>query len=227
MDQWSRVLKRKMDENLVKRYANSKYVDDCNMALESIGLGTRWVEKTGETPHLGESTLAWREDWEKSDLEKGVSHSKVTLDGLLGMANSINPSLHFKGDIPEYHEDSTLPMLDFCTWIDSSSSKPLIKHKFYEKPCASNMVIEASSSQPHKVKINTLSQEVIRRMKNTGRDVDWNIRAEIIFDLKLKMLRSGYSNSSITNILNSGLKGYYRMVSTKLAGGEESIENRR
>ena len=100
------------------------------------------------------------------------------MNGLIGMANSISTSLTFKGDIPENHEDGTLPMLDFCTWSETDNKgKTIIQQKFYEKPCASNMVIEERSAQPHKVKINTLSQEVIRRLKNTGRTMKWNSKS--------------------------------------------------
>ena len=88
---------------------------------------------------------------------------------MVEMDNDISLSLTFKGDIPEYHKDKTLPMLDFCMWEETDSKgKSTIEHKFYEKPCASNMVLEARSSQPHQLKVTTLSQEVIRRMKNTG-----------------------------------------------------------
>ena len=91
------------------------------------------------------------------------------MDGLIGMANSISTSLTFKGDIPENHEDGTLPMLDFCTWLKTDhKGKTRIQHKFYEKPCASNMVLEERSAQPLRIKVNTLSQEVIRRLRNTA-----------------------------------------------------------
>ena len=74
------------------------------------------------------------------------------------------------------------------------------------------------SAQPLKMKISTLSQETQRRMTNTGRDVDWDERVEILVDLKDKMLRFGYSKDTIENIIKSGLEGYYRKVRNEEKG---------
>ena len=111
MDQWSRKMQEKLEYNLTRVYWRSKYVDDNNMAMESIGKGTRWVDQTPET----EGQLKWKEEWEKEDQENEISHSRVTLNGMLGMANSISPGLTFTGEIPEDYEDGRLPMLDFSS----------------------------------------------------------------------------------------------------------------
>ena len=208
MDQWSRKMQEKLEYNLTKVYCRSKYVDDNNMAMESIGKGTRWVDQTPET----EGQLKWKEEWEKEDQENEISHSRVTLNGMLGMANSISPRLTFTGEIPEDYEDSRLPMLDFSSRLTEigdpkapGGTHNIIQHSFYQKPVSSQMVMMETSAQPHRMKIATLSQEVQRRMANTGRDIKWEERAAIIIDLKEKMIRSGYERHSIENVIESGL----------------------
>ena len=48
--------------------------------------------------------------------------------------------------------------------------------------------------------------------------MDWKIRANLLHELKVKMRRSGY-NTGLMNVKESGLTGYYNMVSIELQGG--------
>ena len=55
-----------MEENLVRSYSNTKFVDNCNLLLESIGLGTRYVKK-GEG--RVKDSLRWSQEAEDLDVE--------------------------------------------------------------------------------------------------------------------------------------------------------------
>ena len=46
-------------------YSNTNYIDDCNMSGESIGLRTRWVEKTVDTAnvYLNDNNLGKKKVW--------------------------------------------------------------------------------------------------------------------------------------------------------------------
>ena len=44
MDQWSRGMDLTMEDNLIKKYLKAKYVDDVNLVVEAVGLGTRWAD---------------------------------------------------------------------------------------------------------------------------------------------------------------------------------------
>ena len=216
MDKWSRKFKVSLKENIVKTYSNTKYVDDVNMATESIGLGTRWITK--EENKNEEGTLKWQEEWETEDTKNEISDDRVTLNGILAIANSLSSTLQFTGEIPEDQIDEKLPMLDFCTFYAEENGKKVIKHEYYEKGCTSKMVTMCGSAQSHKQKINTLAQETIRRMRNTGRDIPKERRAEIICNMKQKLLRSGYSESMCMNAIESGMEGYYRMAENEVRG---------
>ena len=100
-------------------------------------------------------------------------------------------------------------MLDFCTWkeetkMSNGKTKRRIKHGFYQKPMASKMVMMKNSTQPMRLKIVTLTQELIRRMKNTGRSTSLEYRAWEIIDLKPNMVNSGYKEDTIKNVIDSG-----------------------
>ena len=74
---------------------------------------------------------------------------------------------------------------------------------------------------PHRIKVTTLTQEVIRRMRNTSRSVGKSRRAEILSNFMKKMKKSGYCRKTRRNVLLAGLKGYFRMVKEEDAGGRK------
>ena len=62
-----------------------------------------------------------------------------------------------------------LPTLDLTIWVREDNKTMYL---FYEKPMASNMVIQKKSAMPENMKIATLNQEVVRRMMNTSEELD-------------------------------------------------------
>ena len=74
------------------------------------------------------------------------------------------------------------------------------------------MVLEYSSALPIKTKIITLTQEILRRMRNISRREPVETRIEIIDKFMVKLVNSGYPLEIRIDVLESGLKGYYRMV---------------
>ena len=95
----------------------------------------------------------------------------------------------------------------------------MVKHAFYEKDCASKMVMMGDLAVPHKTIITTLSQEVRRRMVNCCRSVNVKERVSILDTLMKKMKNSKHCQSVRLNVLECGLVGYFRMVEREKAGG--------
>ena len=142
------------------------------------------------------------------------------------IANSIYPSIQFTCDTPEDHPNGKVPMLDFQVWkttvVDTSKPygyKEMVDHVFYEKGTASIKVIEYHSAAPIRSKIVTLTQEIIRLMRNTSRRTPTSIGVGILHtDFIRKLKRSDYPNSICQEVLEAGLNGYFRMVRTELIG---------
>ena len=67
--------------------------------------------------------------------------------------------------------------------------------------------------------MTVLSQEVIRRERNTSRNVQEEDRIQIRNKFLMKLRMSGYSTKQRINIMLSGLKGYRAMVETEEQGG--------
>ena len=141
------------------------------------------------------------------------------------MANDVFPSLTFTHDLPEEHLDSRVPMLDFACWgtttkdcSRTSGTKQVVSHAFYEKKCVSSKVLEYGSALPLKTKIITLTQEILRRMRNTARREPVTSRVDILNTFFMKMTKSGYPIEVKKTVLESGLRGYYRMVLGEVEG---------
>ena len=142
------------------------------------------------------------------------------------MSDSILPYINFKEEVASDCLEGKLPMLDFRVWKEEvddgdreGNKKTKIFHEFYEKPVVSKLTLMEGSALPHRVKIQTLTQEVIRRMKNTSGGVAKKRRAAILTNFTKKMKRSGYSAKVRRNVLLAGLKGYWNMVKTEKEGG--------
>ena len=72
---------------------------------------------------------------------------------------------------------------------------PQVYYKFYRKPMAPSRVILASSALPWKQKRTALTQELIRRLLRTKKELSCKIKQEIISDFMQLLKNSGYCPS--------------------------------
>ena len=66
----------------------------------------------------------------------------------------------------------------------------------------------ATSALPGNVKRSSLIQEVIRRLKNTRRSMDWEVKADILSEFSNSMRISGYSEEFRLEIIKSGIEAF-------------------
>ena len=79
-------------------------------------------------------------------------------------------------------------------------------YRFYEKPISSRYVMMRNSAMPSKVKMNTLTQEVIRRLRNTRVTLPWaEHQAPALTKFSKKMARSGYPQGYRAEVIKSGV----------------------
>ena len=102
MDQWclkfiSKVVEAGMDLRMI-----AKYVDDINLVVLMLDLGSRWV---------ADKVVTTRE-WEQEDMEAGRTRESVTMECVREAASLIQPWLLFTADHPGLHESGMVPCLD-------------------------------------------------------------------------------------------------------------------
>jgi hypothetical protein len=97
-----------------------------------------------------------------------------------------------------------------------------VEYRFFEKPMASNMVIQKESAMCENDKIQCLSNDLVRRMSTTSEQLGPEIRAGVIDQYAQKLTNSGYWLEQTRKIVTNGLKYYERRVlESKRVGGRQ------
>ena len=144
MDHWASIFLSRVSEAGVDVHLFAKYVDDVNLVLSGLSLGTRWSK----------DTLTHSAELEAQDKVSGRSTESVTMECMRSAADSILPWLSFTSDSPEQHPSRTVPILDLQVWVKHPSpveaeeglSSDLLAWSFFEKPVASSKVLRAASA---------------------------------------------------------------------------------
>ena len=111
------------------------------------------------------------------------------------------------GDPAAVPSQGPTPAADTLAWV------------FFEKPSSSTRVLKASSAYTWRAKTVSMNMEVFRRLRNTTRQVTIATRVSIVNQFIVKLRASGYSKSTISGIILSGTKFYYRKLQQDLEGG--------
>ena len=214
MDVWLALFLRALMDAGVKILGAMKYVDDINLVLSMVALGTRWVE----------GALVHTEKWEEEDMSMGATIQSVTMRAMRTAADSVIPWLQFTSDEPTQHAGGMVPILDIQAWVRPADPELEDDHDtlawvFYQKPTATKRVLLASSAYNWRCKIVTLTMEVFRWMKNCTRQMTTRARTSLMEEFILKLRKSGYVAKTVEGIVTSGLKFYQRKVSIDLQGG--------
>ena len=191
-------LKSLLEKLKVKIEADLQYMDDLRYIMASIKLGWR----------LSEGRLIFRKCWEKEERELGLSRESKTASVMLEIQNSIFPCLKFEMETPEMFTESKLPTLDFTCWTVGNK----LMYSFFQKPVAKKKLIQRKSALGENCKVASLSQNMVRRMKNTSEDLPDSERVSIINEYSAQLRDSGYSVTQTRRIVSAGLTGYQRLV---------------
>ena len=215
MGVWSVRVKRILEENHVRIWLASGYIDDMRHLTSEIGLGRRWSEK--------EQKFVFKEEWRQEEEKFGYSKEKKSSIEIGKVMNSIFKEIQFTTEIEEDYKDNRIPTLDFTMWNEKGEEregetperrkerqkqKGKILYSFYEKEMGTQFCILETSAMSYNSKRSSLAQEVVRRMLNTSEMVSQEERDTIVEKFILKLKRSGYSESQRKEIVLAGLKGY-------------------
>ena len=106
------------------------------------------------------------------------------------IANEILPlSVRMVEDIPGNHPSGFLPILD--TQMAVKDGKFLFKH--FSKPMASVELTLERASMSMAAKLNIVTAEGCRRLRNCSLEIPWNNQVEYLNRLKICMMWGGYT----------------------------------
>ena len=154
-----------------------------------------------------------------------MTREQVTMLCIRDAANSAIPWLSFTFDHPALHDSKMVPCLDLQLWVhhpqheEQGLGADTLAWSFYEKSTSSSKVMRATSAFTWRCKLVTMSNEVVRRMRNSTRQLTLEARLSIMSTFIDKLRSSGYARSTVDGILTSGLKCYFRKLTIDLEGG--------
>jgi hypothetical protein len=126
------------------------------------------------------------------------------------IANSINPMIKLTIETPCNFQNKKLPVLDVEVRINELESDR-IDFEFFEKPTKNPRVILADSALSFSKKRTILTQECLRRLRNTKMELGPEVQGVHLNKFMLKLKNSGYDFKFRKEILDSGLKAYQKM----------------
>ena len=122
------------------------------------------------------------------------------------IANVILEGIEVEEDMPSRHDDNKLPILDMKVHLDKDR---FIIYKHYKKEVSSKLVISERSAHSTSGKRSVHVSEMLRRMLNTSRRLDWNVYAAPVLQNYLeRMMAAGYNEKYRLGVLKAALAIY-------------------
>ena len=151
---WDRKFLEKLKTIGIKPLVYSRLKDDILIALEPLEKGTKYME--GKLINDAEKKV---EDEHKSD-------TKMTMEVLKDVAEAVDPMLKFTIDTPCNYSEGKMPALDIKVNVNEEQHNR-IDYEFFEKPTKNPKLILSDSALSTSAKRTILTQECLRRMRNT------------------------------------------------------------
>ena len=147
------------------------------------------------------------------------------MEVLRNIAESIDSMLKFTFDTPCKHPNGNMPVLDLGVKMNTEMNNR-IDYEFYEKPTKNSRVILADSAINFSAKRTILTQECVRRLRNTKIELGENCRNKHLNNLMVKVKNSGYSGKFRKEIIDSSLKAFDKMIEEDRNGTNPLFRNR-
>ena len=188
------------------------YIDDGNLIAVAFPPGARICS---------DGKIRVIEQYVAADRDIPADQRTARLIGQI--ANTVSSFIKLTTDYPSKHPSGYMPLLDIQAKVNERNQ---VEYKFYSKPMSSQFVILANSAMPTKIKRNCLVQEAIRRLRNTKRELNWSLKAEILSEFCNKMMISGYSEKFRFEVIQAAVRGYEKQLDDADRGIKPLYRNR-
>ena len=186
----------------IKMQLYERYVDDSNQIAETPPTGARYESYTRRV------VIDIDNDYRSDDAR--------TAEVLTQIANNVMEGITMEEEYPSKNENGKLAILDMNVWLDSDYN---VLYQHYEKPTASRQVLSEQSAQSSACKKSVHVRELVRRLLNTSRRLDWDsMTAPILTEYMGRMLIAGYDESYRRSCLAHALRIYDSMVLDDVEG---------
>ena len=197
----------------IETISYKRFKDDITIMVEAIEKGTKLEE--------GKLVI----DMEKQKTDENRSHDEVTMEVIVDIAESVDGIIKFSFDIPNNHKSGKLPVLDVEVNVNENKQN-LVEYEFYEKPTKNKRVIFKDAALPSNQKRTILTQECLRRLRNTKVGLGEEIRNKHLSNFMLVMKNSGFDIKYRTEILDSALVAFERIMVEDKSGTKPLFRSR-
>ena len=197
---WDKKLLEKLNHLKIKPEVYTRFKDDIEIVTESLEQGSKLTED-------GKIEV----DEDKKILDEEKSDNKITMEIIQQVANSVNPMIQLTVETPCNFENGMLPVLDIKARINEIEMNR-IDFEYYEKPTKNLRVVLASSALSWSKKRTILTQEGLRRLRNTKKELGQEVQIKYLNLFMLNLKKSGYDKKFRKEILDSVLKAHKKMV---------------
>ena len=181
--QWDKKFIRKLKYLNINLIFYKRFKDDITIITEDLEHGSRFED---------EKVII---DIEKKITDEKRSDEDITMEGIVDIAESVDNIIKFTYDVPRNHTNDKFPVLDVEVNINKNENNK-IDYEFYEKPTNNKRIILEDAALPSKQKRTILTQECLRRLRNTKIELGEAIEIKHLNNFMLKMKNSGYPKST-------------------------------
>ena len=213
MVNWDKQFMKKMFAVGVTPALYERFKDDITLMLESLEKGLKYVD----------GKLVMDEDKKLKDEEK--SNEEVTMEIIKEIAEDVDEMIKFTVDYPSNHKSGKIPVLDVQANINKQKQNRL-DFEFFEKPSKHKLVILSNSAISSSQKRTILTQECLRRMRNTKIELGNDVQIRYLNEFMVKMKNSGYDAIYRKQILDSAFNAYEKMVEADKSGAKPMYRDR-
>ena len=210
---WDKKLLSKLEKFKLAPELYTRFKDDIEIAVEGLERGSQVMEDKIVI------------DDKKKELDTEKSDTKVTIEVVQSIANSINPMVKLTVDTPCNYVDGKLPVLDVKVDVNEEEDNR-IDFEFYEKPTKNPRVILFSSALSNSQKRTIMTQECLRRLRNTKLELGLEVQKKHLNLFMLRLKNSGYSEKFRKEILNSAFNAYEKMLADDKSGDKPLYRSR-
>ena len=198
MVEWDKKLMKELKKVEIETFVYTRYKDDIEVVAESVERGTKLVggKLIVDEEKIGEDIL-------KSD-------TKITMEIIVQIANAIDPMIQLTIETPCNFENSMMPILDVEVKINKEEGNR-IDFQFFEKPTKNSKVILADSALNPHAKRTILTQECLRRLRNTKVELGEDVQVKHLNNFMVKLKNSGYDKKYRIEVLDSAMKAFDKM----------------
>ena len=147
--------------------------------------------------------------------DRDLTPTEITKKVLAGSMLGVEKFLDFTFETCEDF-NGWLPTLDTCLRVEGNN---VVNYKYYEKDTCAKMTVQMKSAMNENMKIQIVSQDMIRRLLNTKEELGAAARGAIVDMYAKKLLQSGYSKEQTRRILKNGIRGFENRRRSRAARG--------